>query len=518
MTHLLEVRDLRIKHEQNVLVDGLNLSVDPAQIHAIVGESGSGKSISMLALLGLLPDSLHISGHVELGGEPLPSFDERDSKAWRQVRGARIAMVFQEPMTALSPLHKIGKQIKESAAQVGLSKAAQNQRCLKLLKDVGLTSDLIDRYPYELSGGQRQRVLIAMALAQEPELIIADEPTTALDVTLQEGILELLRAICVERGLGLVLISHDLRLVAQFADQITVMQRGLVVESGPAEQVFHAPEHPYTRELIDQDFGAPVKVNPEAKSVLSAKDLSVTYGKPKGWFRPSTEHAALEPMSFNLKAGYTLGVVGESGSGKTSLALALTRLIESSGQISVGGKRIDTLKGGALRAARKDFQMVFQDPFASLNPRLSVLEALSEGLGTDSSSARTQVEAALTEVKLLSDFADRYPHELSGGQRQRVALARALIMKPKVLILDEPTSALDRTTQVVVTELLREIQLKHQIAYVFVSHDLSVVKALSHDLIVLKDACVVEAGSADQLFSQPEHHYTKRLMSAAGLL
>lgn len=516
------------------LVDELSYELRQGQTLAIVGESGSGKSIASLALLGLLPESLTIKGEVQLastaGMSQLPiANDKSRNAALRPIRGQRIGMVFQEPMTALNPLHTVAKQIAESLRLSGVPKKQWRDTSIALLNDVNITdpADKLNRYPHELSGGQRQRVMIAMALAQQPDILIADEPTTALDVTLQHEILALLDDLKYQHNMAMILISHDLNLVRRYSDKVIVMRQGQTIEQGQTSAVFDQPKADYTRTLIQQDFGQalqPVADHADGPStVLKVSNLNVQFpiekslfGSTKRWFD------AVKVVDMTLQKGQALGVVGESGSGKTTIALALSQLLGNQarvhGQIVVNGQDISALSKKALRNFRSQIQMVFQDPFASINPRMTVMQIVEEGLlvqGVDKDARQQAVMESLATVHLPLAFAQRYPHELSGGQRQRVALARALIMKPSLLILDEPTSALDSATQVTVVSLLREIQQKLQISYVFISHDLKVVRALCQHIMVLKQGACVESGLTEDIFSQPQHPYAKQLLKAS---
>jgi len=516
------------------LVDALSYELRQGQTLAIVGESGSGKSIASLALLGLLPESLTIRGEVQLastaGMSQLPiANDKSRNSALRAIRGQRIGMVFQEPMTALNPLHTVAKQIAESLRLSGVPKKQWRDTSIALLNDVNITdpADKLSRYPHELSGGQRQRVMIAMALAQQPDILIADEPTTALDVTLQHEILALLNDLKHQHNMAMILISHDLNLVRRYSDEVIVMRQGQTIEQGQTSAVFDQPKADYTRNLIKQDFGQALVIADDnvdkQSSVLEVSNLKVKFpvekslfGGTKRWFD------GVKDVDMTLQKGQALGIVGESGSGKTTIALALSQLLSNqahvSGQIMVNGQDISALSKKALRNFRSQIQMVFQDPFASINPRMTVMQIVEEGLlvqGVDKDARQQAVMESLATVHLPLAFAQRYPHELSGGQRQRVALARALIMKPSLLILDEPTSALDSTTQVTVVSLLREIQQKLQISYVFISHDLKVVRALCQHIMVLKQGVCVESGLTEDVFSQPQHPYAKQLLKAS---
>ena len=517
-----------------VLVDKLTYELRQGQTLAIVGESGSGKSIASLALLGLLPDSLTVTGKVQLadtvGMTTLPIANDRTrNAALRDVRGQRIGMVFQEPMTALNPLHTVAKQIAESLRLIGVSKNQWHEKSIALLNDVNITdpTDKLNRYPHELSGGQRQRVMIAMALAQQPDILIADEPTTALDVTLQHEILALLDNLKRQHDMAMILISHDLNLVRRYSDEVIVMRQGQTIEQGRTAAVFSQPKAEYTRSLIKQDFGQALNFSNDDKiqqsTVLQVSNLHVQFpiekslfGGTKRWFE------AVKDVDMSLQKGQALGIVGESGSGKTTIALALSQLLSNqarvSGQVVVNNQDIAALSKRDLRTFRSQIQMVFQDPFASINPRMTVMEIVEEGLlvqGVVKVARQQAVMNSLATVHLPLEFAQRYPHELSGGQRQRVALARALIMQPSLLILDEPTSALDSTTQVTVVNLLREIQEKLQISYVFISHDLKVVRALCQQIIVLKEGKCIEFGRTEDVFNNPQHPYAKQLFQAS---
>ncbi len=532
---MLSVDKLSITTDAGVvLVDKLSYELRQGQTLAIVGESGSGKSIASLALLGLLPENLTIDGEVKLTGLagstvlPIANDKERNS-ALRSIRGQRIGMVFQEPMTALNPLHTVGKQIAESLRLSAVPKKQWRSQTLALLTNVNITNpaDKLNRYPHELSGGQRQRVMIAMALAQKPDILIADEPTTALDVTLQHEILELLNALKRQHDMAMVLISHDLNLVKRYSDDVIVMRQGQTIEQGQTAAVFSQPKAEYTRSLIQQDFGQALnlKDNDEDKqtNVLKVNNLQVQFsiekslfGGTKRWFD------AVKDLQMTLQKGQALGIVGESGSGKTTIALALSQLLSNqarvSGEIVINGQDITTLSKRELRTFRSQIQMVFQDPFASINPRMTVMQIVEEGLlvqGVGKTARQQAVIDSLATVHLPAEFAQRYPHELSGGQRQRVALARALIMQPSLLILDEPTSALDSTTQVTVVNLLREIQQKLQISYVFISHDLKVVHALCQQTMVLKDGMCVEYGVSEDVFNNPKNSYARQLLNAS---
>ncbi len=548
MTELLTVENLTIQSANQTLVDNLSYALNSGETLAIVGESGSGKSISSLALLGLLPNSLSITGKATLFDSNKDSqtdkaillpiennslSNQRKSKhtenLFRQIRGKRIGIIFQEPMTALNPLHTVGKQIAESLKMAGVAKSQWRQRTIDLLTQVNIPdpASKLNRYPHQLSGGQRQRVMIAIALAQDPDIIIADEPTTALDVTLRHEILGLLARLKSERGMAMILISHDLNLVKRYSDNIIVMQSGKVMEHGTTQAIFDFPQHDYTKALIYQDFGQSLPMIDSSPSVLQVKDLTIQFPQAKNLFGKTTHwFDALKNLDFTLAQGQSLGIVGESGSGKTSTALALIKLLGNSatvtGQIllSSNGNMTDVLplSNKAFLPYRSDIQMVFQDPYASINPRFNVFEIIEEGLivqGVAKSEREQAVLQALDTVRLPRDFISRYPHELSGGQRQRVALARALVMKPKILLLDEPTSALDSSTQVAVVKLLREIQAKFGLSYIFISHDLQVVKALCQQILVLKNGQLIEKAETQTLFNTPQSPYTQALIASA---
>lgn len=535
---ILEVKDLSIVTDSGlVLVDKLSYKLSQGQTLAIVGESGSGKSIASLALLGLLPNSLSISGNATLAevgeltvaNEASNTSHKARNHALKAVRGQRIGMIFQEPMTALNPLHTVAKQIAESLRLSGVAKNKWREQTIALLNDVNITdpADKLDRYPHELSGGQRQRVMIAMALAQKPDILIADEPTTALDVTLQHEILALLNTLKLEHNMAMILISHDLNLVKRYSDNVIVMRQGQTIEQGRTADIFANPKADYTRTLMQQDFGHALSFVREQsvndKLVLRVDNLRVKFpmeksllGGTKRWFE------AVKDVSMTLKAGQALGIVGESGSGKTTIALALSKLLSNQarvdGQVQIEGQDLFALSNSELRHFRSQIQMVFQDPFASINPRMTVMQIVEEGLqvqGAQKTARQKAVIDSLQTVHLPAEFIHRYPHELSGGQRQRVALARALVMKPKLLILDEPTSALDSTTQVTVVNLLREIQANLNISYVFINHDLKVVRALCQHIMVLKEGVCVESGMTEELFNHPQHIYSQRLLQAS---
>jgi microcin C transport system ATP-binding protein len=527
-TPLVDVRNLSVSFHSSAktveAVKGVSFNIANGEIVALVGESGSGKTVSALSIMKLLPypAASHPTGKICFRGEDLLT---ASGEAMRQIRGDKISIVFQEPMTSLNPLHTILQQVGEvMRVHHGLDDAAVRKRVLALLHKVGLNEPekRLNAYPYQLSGGQRQRVMIAMALANEPDLLIADEPTTALDVTIQAQILELLRSLQRESGMAMLLITHDLGVVRKMADRVYVMSEGRVVEEGKTEDVLGRPQHPYTRQLMSaQPKGAPPQPPPFAPTVLETKDLKVWFPIKKGLLRRTVDYVkAVDGLSLKLRAGETIGVVGESGSGKTTLGLALLRLVSSQGPIAYMGKSIDGLTSAAMRPLRKEMQVVFQDPYGSLSPRLSVGQIIEEGLGIQSpqlsyEERRARVAAALQEVGLDPDGQDRYPHEFSGGQRQRIAIARAMVLEPKLVLLDEPTSALDMSVQAQIVDLLRDLQKRHDLAYLFISHDLKVVRALSNYVVVMKSGKVVEEGPAGQIFDRPHEAYTKALLAAA---
>ena len=517
-TALLKVQKLSIENQLGTkLVDNFNFELHHSQTLAIVGESGSGKSISSLAILGLLPHHLQVTGQIQLHEQNVLQMSPIQLRA---LRGHQVAMIFQEPMTALNPLHRVEKLIGESLLLQGLSKQQVRQRVIELLVDVGMPEpkQKLKRYPHELSGGQRQRVMIAMALALEPEILIADEPTTALDVLLQAQVLQLLKQLQSKRQMAMILISHDLGLVRRYADDIVVLNQGKIEETGSVQQIFESPQTAYTRELLDHDFGQAL-LAPNSSLLLELKQLGVRFPIKQGLLNRIKDYVvAVEPLSLELPQGQSIGIVGESGSGKSSLALAIARLIESEGKIELLGQDLNQLNERQLRPLRQQFQIVFQDPFSSLNPRLNVEQTIGEGLTLQHLSKPEiiqRIDEALSKVELPVSFKQRYPHELSGGQRQRIALARALVLRPKLLIMDEPTSALDRSTQRAVVQLLRRLQQQEQMSYLFISHDLQVVKALCQKVLVLHQAKVMEFQETAQLFSHPQTEYTRQLIAAS---
>ncbi len=526
---LLAVKDLTIAFSNGQsrvdAVKGISFEIEKGETVALVGESGSGKSVTALSILQLLPYPMASHGKgssIQFDGTEL--IGARDS-VLRDIRGNRIAMVFQEPMTSLNPLHTIEKQITETLnLHKGLRGAAARARTIELLHLVGLSEaeSRLGAYPHQLSGGQRQRVMIAMALANEPDILVADEPTTALDVTIQAQILKLLKDLQARFGMALLLITHDLTIVRKMADRVLVMTDGHIVERGTTATIFGAPQHPYTKKLLAAEpKGEPPQKKEQADVLIAAKDMRVWFPIKSGLLGRTTGYVkAVDGIDLSLRAGETLGIVGESGSGKTTLGLALLRLIDSKGEITFDGRRLDTMQGKAMRPLRREMQVVFQDPFSSLSPRLSIAQIVEEGLkvhhlGGNAIERRREIERVLTEVGLDPTSADRYPHEFSGGQRQRVALARALVLKPRFLLLDEPTSALDMSVQAQMVELLRDLQRRYGLAYLFISHDLRVVKALAHDVMVMKNGKVVEHGPSAAIFAAPQTDYAKALMAAA---
>ena len=505
-------------------VKNMSFEVAKGETLALVGESGSGKSVSALSILQLLPYPVarHPNGSVQFEGEEMVGAPDAKLRA---IRGNDVAMIFQEPMTSLNPLHTIKKQVNEVLfVHKGLSRSAARARTLELLKLVGLSDaeKRLNAYPHELSGGQRQRVMIAMALANEPKLVIADEPTTALDVTIQAQILELLDDLKQKFGMSMLFITHDLGIVQKMADRVCVMNQGEIVEHGPTEQIFASPSHDYTRHLLDAEpSGAALAPDHGAVKIMQADDLKVYFPIKAGIMRRTVDHVkAVDGITVEVREGQTVGVVGESGSGKTTLGLALLRLISSDGPIEFEGRQIADLRTRELRPLRREMQVVFQDPYGSLSPRMSISQIIEEGLkvhgiGADAAARDEMIVTVLQEVGLDPAVRHRYPHEFSGGQRQRVAIARALVLRPKFIVLDEPTSALDRSVQAQTINLLRGLQEKYKLAYLFISHDLKVVRAISNHVIVMRHGKVVEQGPANQVFDAPREDYTKALMAAA---
>lgn len=507
------------------VVCDVDLELHAGETVALVGESGSGKSLTALSILQLLPypHAFHPRGSIIYQGTEMV---DADTETLQRIRGNNISMIFQEPMTALNPLHVIEKQIGESLAlHQGITGNEARENIITLLERVGIHNpqSRLDAYPHQLSGGQRQRVMIAMALANRPEVLLADEPTTALDVTVQAKILRLLKDLQRSENLGILLITHDLNMVRKVADRVLVMKDGRLVEQGTTSGIFSSPQHQYTRALLSAEPPVRQKPRNRAGQVLSVDGLKVWFPIKKGLLKKTVGHIkAVNHASLKLYPGHTLGVVGESGSGKTTLALALLKLVQSEGSILLDGKPVGTADGYSMPEVRRAMQIVFQDPYGSLSPRMSVADIISEGLDAhglvrDSQERDRRVVKILEEVEIDPDVRFRYPHEFSGGQRQRIAIARALILEPRILFLDEPTSALDRTVQVQVLELLNRIQRNHGLAYVFISHDLSVVRAIADDLIVMKSGDVVEQGDAETIFTSPQHPYTRELLDAASV-
>ncbi len=505
-------------------VRGISFELAKGETLALVGESGSGKSVTALSLLQLLPyhTAHHPRGSIRIGGQEIIGADRATLE---DVRGNRAAMIFQEPMTALNPLHTVERQIGESLQlHRRMGAAATRERIVELLALVGLDQPelRLKSYAHQMSGGQRQRVMIAMALANDPDLLIADEPTTALDVTIQAQVLTLLKELQERLGMALLLITHDLQIVRKIADRVAVMTQGRIVETGPVERIFERPEHRYTIRLLNAEpSGAPEPVPRDAPAVLEASGVRVWFPIKRGVFKRTVGHVkAVDGVSVTVREGQTVGVVGESGSGKTTLGLALLRLERGEGSMKFRGRELQGLRSRALRPLRREIQIVFQDPYGSLSPRMSVGEIIEEGLkvhglGGSEPERERLIERALADVGLEPTMRDRYPHEFSGGQRQRIAIARAMVLRPKLVVLDEPTSALDRTVQSQIVDLLRELQQRNRLAYLFISHDLAVIRALSHEVVVMRGGKVVEQGAADDVFEAPKHPYTHALMAAA---
>ena len=522
---ILDVSDLNVRFhadgEVTHAVRGVSFHVDRGETVALVGESGSGKSVTALSAVRLLGDAAHVTGRIDYEGRDMATATDAQL---RGVRGNDISFIFQEPMTSLNPLHTLEKQLAESIElHQGLRGAAVRARILDLLTRVGIRDPetRLNAYPHQLSGGQRQRVMIAMALANGPDLLIADEPTTALDVTIQSQILDLLADLKRDEGLSMLFITHDLTIVRRIADRVCVMKDGEIVEHGPTRDIFDNPRHPYTQTLLAaESTGVPDPVPDGAERIATTEGLRIWFPIHRGLLKRTAGYVkAVNSATLSVRAGETVGVVGESGSGKTTLALAILRLIRSEGAITLQGKRIDDLSQRRMRPLRSDMQIVFQDPFGSLSPRMTVEQIIAEGLGVHGTDPgrdrRDMVSEIMEEVGIDPALMHRYPHEFSGGQRQRIAIARALILRPKLIVLDEPTSALDMTVQVQIVKLLRDLQAKYGLAYVFISHDLKVVRALSHHVMVMKQGDVVEEGPAADIFDAPRTDYTRALMAAA---
>ncbi|MEL6607772.1 MAG: ABC transporter ATP-binding protein [Pseudomonadota bacterium] len=521
MSPVLSVRDLKVAFGPSQAVRGVSFDIKRGETVALVGESGSGKSVTALSTVQLLGGNANVTGSVTYQGTEMVGASEADLM---RVRGNDISFIFQEPMTSLNPLHTLEKQLTESLAlHQGLDGAAARVRVLELLDKVGIrdAESRLNAYPHQLSGGQRQRVMIAMALANGPELLVADEPTTALDVTIQAQILELLADLKMSEGMSMLFITHDLTIVRRFADRVCVMKDGLIVEEGVTAEVFDAPQHPYTQMLLAAEpSGTPDSVATDAPVVAETENLKIWFPIQRGLLKRTVGYVkAVNDATLSVRAGETVGIVGESGSGKTTLALAIMRLIASENRIAFLGRDINRFGRRQMRPLRKDMQIVFQDPYGSLSPRMSIEQIVSEGLGVHNSipkgERRQAVADILTEVGIDPAAMDRYPHEFSGGQRQRIAIARAMILRPKLVVLDEPTSALDMTVQSQIVDLLRDLQARYGLAYLFISHDLKVVRALSHKVMVMKQGDVVEAGSVEQIFEAPQTDYTRTLIAAA---
>ena len=525
---LLSVRDLSVAFRQNgeerISVDRVSFDIAEGETIALVGESGSGKSVSALSILKLLPypAASHPSGEVLFDGKDLMKASEPEL---RRVRGNDVTMIFQEPMTSLNPLHTVEQQIAEILKMhQGMGDQAARKRTLELLHEVGIREPekRLASFPHQLSGGQRQRVMIAMALANKPKLLIADEPTTALDVTVQAQILELLAELKASQGMSMLFITHDLGIVRKIADRVCVMSKGKIVETGPTKEIFENPQHDYTKHLLAAEpKGEPPVADLSAKTVMEGKDVRVWFPIKKGFLRKTVDHVkAVDGIDVQLRAGQTLGVVGESGSGKTTLGLALSRMISSKGEIRFDGRDIAQFSFKDMRPLRREMQIVFQDPFGSLSPRMTIADIIAEGLlvhepKLSADDRDERVISALNEVNLDPETRFRYPHEFSGGQRQRIAIARAMVLNPKFVMLDEPTSALDMSVQAQVVDLLRALQKKHDLAYLFISHDLKVVRALANDVLVMRNGKAVEYGTSKEVFANPKTDYTKALMAAA---
>ena len=522
---VLDVRDLWVKFSQYGskvdAVKGVSFDVGRGEVVALVGESGSGKSVTALSTVSLLSANAEVGGSVLYEGREMIGASEQSLQS---VRGNDISFIFQEPMTSLNPLHTIEKQLMESLAlHQGLVGEKAKQRVIHLLERVGISNakDRLNAYPHQLSGGQRQRVMIAMALANGPKLLVADEPTTALDVTIQAQILDLLDDLKRDEGMSMLFITHDLGIVGQIADRVCVMQNGLIVETGETSDIFANPKHPYTQKLLNaHSTGAPEAISPDSPVVAETEHAKVWFPIQRGFLKRTVGHVkAVNDATLRIRAGETVGIVGESGSGKSTLAMAMMRLISSEGKISFEGRDLNRLRTKDLRSLRSDMQIVFQDPYGSLSPRMTCAQIIAEGLEVHGAPAGQQheelVRDILVEVGLDPAMMHRYPHEFSGGQRQRIAIARAMVLRPKFVVLDEPTSALDMTVQVQIVDLLRDLQKKYGLAYLFISHDLKVVRAMSHYVLVMKDGDIVEEGPVDRIFEAPQNDYTRKLMHAA---
>lgn len=525
-TPLLDIRDLSIAFRQDGqekrIVDGLSLSIDAGETLALVGESGSGKSVTALSVLRLLPSQLAVypSGDVLFDGVSLLRADER---TLRQYRGNGISMIFQEPMVSLNPLHQIEKQLSEVLLiHRGMTKQAAREEIIEVLQRVGLrdAKNRLNAYPHELSGGERQRVMIAMAILTKPKLLIADEPTTALDVSVQAQILRLLAELRQELNMSMLFITHDLNIVRKLADRVAVMNQGKCVEQNECRALFSHPQHPYTQKLLDSEpKGSPMPLKPDVDTLLDIKHLTIGFPRPGGLFRRKIQNDVVKNVSFTIRKGESLGLVGESGSGKSTTGLALLRLLDSRGEIWFDGQPLHGLSSKKMLPYRSRIQVVFQDPFSALNPRFTVAQIIEEGLEVHHQLSKQEREArvisAMQEVGLDPESRHRYPTEFSGGQRQRIAIARALILEPEMLILDEPTSSLDRSVQAQILQLLKALQREHGLTYLFISHDLQVIRSLCHRIIVMRNGEIVEQGECQQVFQAPKHPYTKSLLEDA---
>ncbi|WP_066804099.1 ABC transporter ATP-binding protein [Moraxella oblonga] len=527
---LLEIKqlDVHLKSDDKVvhIVKDVSFEVEKGQTLAIVGESGSGKSVTSMAIMQLLPKEITTYGKnssVKFNGQEILSMTDKQMQA---IRGNKIGMIFQEPMTSLNPYVKIGQQVSEAVAihHAGMSKEEANKLALQMLQKVKIpdAEKKMNAYPHEFSGGQLQRIMIAMALINKPDLLIADEPTTALDVTTQAQILELMRELQREMGMAIILISHDLRLVRRYSDDVCVMQYGVIIERGTTQEVFSNPQHPYTMELLTPIPSEPKDLlGDNTPNIITADNVHVDYVLKRSFFgKPTQVFHAVKNMTLDLKVGETLGIVGESGSGKSTIGRAIMQIVDSTGKITFDGKEIKALSKLDRQILKKDMQMVFQDPFNSLSPRLTVGEIIGEGLTVHyphmtKGERADKVAKILSEVNLSPSMINRYPHEFSGGQRQRIAIARAIILEPKFVLLDEPTSALDRSTQIMVVKLLNDLQKKYGLSYIFISHDLAVVRALSDRVLVMQKGDVVEFGTTEQIFTNPQHEYTRMLIQAS---
>lgn len=521
---LLAMKDVSIalqnRGNETQLVKGINLSIQAGETLALVGDSGAGKSLTAYSIPRLLPENMTVTGDILFEGKNLQNFT---SQHIRNIRGHQISMIFQEPMTSLNPLHKVGRQVAENLIlHQGIDKHEARQKIITLFQDVELPTPetLADRLPHQLSGGQRQRVMIAMAIANNPKLLIADEPTTALDVTVEQQVLRLIKSLQQKYQMSVLFITHDLGIVKNYSDRVCVMANGKIVEQGHSAEIFSHPQHAVTKGLISSvPTGQPFPSSYNQNLTLQLSTLSAWYRGTTGWFRKKERNIIVKDISLSLVAGETLGIVGESGSGKTSLGLAILRMVNSEGDIHVNGQPVHALPEKEFRPIRKDIQLVFQDPFGSLNPRMTVRDVLEEGLIIHTDLSQEERLALMIKTLEEMDFDEsilnRYPHEFSGGQRQRIALARAVVLKPSLIILDEPTSSLDRRLQLQLIDLLRELQRKYNLSYIFISHDLSVVRAMSHHILVLKNGVVIEKGETEAILQAPQHAYTQALFEAA---